>query len=110
MSDGRPQILVLCARGFGALLTALPALRALAAAYPMHRRVLATSPPLVDFARGSDLADAVLPVLPSRGLAWDSYRPALAVDLHGAGPESHYLLLDARPARLVAFRHPLVPQ
>ncbi|HEX8135794.1 MAG TPA: glycosyltransferase family 9 protein, partial [Actinomycetes bacterium] len=34
---------------------------------------------------------------------------ALAVNLHGRGPESHRLLLAAEPRRLLAFAHPAVP-
>src|SRR5690606_35632158 len=33
---------------------------------------------------------------------------ALAVDLHGRGPQSHRLLLAHRPRALVAFHHPEV--
>lgn len=35
---------------------------------------------------------------------------AVAVNLHGAGPQSHRVLLDARPGRLLAFAHPDVPE
>jgi len=52
----------------------------------------------------------VVPCLPSMSLGWDTYRPALAVDLHGGGPQSHRILLETRPARLLAFSHPSVPQ
>jgi ADP-heptose:LPS heptosyltransferase len=31
---------------------------------------------------------------------------AVAVNLHGRGPQSHRALLAARPSRLIAFRHP----
>lgn len=33
----------------------------------------------------------------------------VAVNLHGSGPESHRVVLESRPDRLVAFRHPEVP-
>jgi ADP-heptose:LPS heptosyltransferase len=37
-------------------------------------------------------------------------RPRLLVNLHGRGPESHRLALDAAPQRLVAFAHADVPE
>ena len=36
--------------------------------------------------------------------------PAVAVNLHGRGPESHRVLLALRPRRLIAFEHAAVPQ
>jgi len=37
-------------------------------------------------------------------------RPALAVNLHGRGPQSHRRLLATAPKALIAFRHPDVPE
>lgn len=37
-------------------------------------------------------------------------RPAVAVNLHGRGPQSHRAVLAARPRRLLAFAHPEVPE
>jgi hypothetical protein len=37
-------------------------------------------------------------------------RPQVAVNLHGRGPQSHRLLLEMRPARLIGFSHPEVPE
>jgi hypothetical protein len=34
----------------------------------------------------------------------------IAVNLHGAGPQSHRVLLSAAPRRLIAFAHPEVPE
>jgi ADP-heptose:LPS heptosyltransferase len=102
-----PRLLILRALGLGDLLTAVPALRALARAFPGHRRVLAAPrglEPLVD------LVGAVDEVADVRGLATPLPRDAdIAVNLHGRGPQSHRLLLDARPGRLIAFRHEEIP-
>jgi ADP-heptose:LPS heptosyltransferase len=110
MRDGRPILLVLRARRLGGLLTAVPALRALADAYPTHQRILATELPLAEFALHAGLADRVLPCRPFAPLAWDTFRPAIAVDLQGRGPLSQRVLLETRPARLITFSHPLVHQ
>lgn len=116
-------VLILRAFGLGDLLTAVPALRALAGEYPEHRRVLAAPialAPLMPLIRtepdgaggGGPAVNAVLdvtavgrrPALP-RAIA----PPEVAVNLHGRGPESHVALLRTRPHRLLAFAHPAVP-
>jgi ADP-heptose:LPS heptosyltransferase len=99
----RPRLLVLRALGLGDLLTAVPALRALRRAYPDHELVLATPgvlQPLVDLA---DVADRVLDTSGLEGLRWPASEPAVAVNLHGRGPQSHRLLAALDPERLVAF-------
>lgn len=101
----RPRLLVLRALGVGDLLTGVPALRALADAFPDHHRTLACPRQLAPLAQLSDAVDAVAdtagPVVPSVEAG-----PAVAVNLHGRGPESHRALLTLDPGRLIAFGCP----
>ena len=107
MALGRPRLVVLRALGLGDLLTAIPALRGVARAFPDHERLLAAASPLAPLVP-RELAQLVptgeLEALPRR-----LERPQLAVNLHGRGPRSHELLLRARPASMLAFEHPAVP-
>lgn len=136
-SAAPPRLLVLRALGLGDLLTAVPALRGLAHAFPQHHRTLVAPralAPLVRLIGGDegpvahDVLDASL--LDQAALAKATLDGATfagpaaggatlgegrtgadeAVNLHGAGPHSHRLLLRARPGRLIAFAHPEVPE
>lgn len=96
-------VLVLRALGIGDLATAVPALRALRAAYPSVRLSLAAPGWLAPLA---ELTGAVDRVVPMAGLTAPPSRvppPAVAVNLHGRGPQSHRLLAQLRPERLLAF-------
>jgi ADP-heptose:LPS heptosyltransferase len=104
---GRQRLVVLRALGLGDLLTGIPALRALARSFPEHERLLAAPAPLAQLVP-QELARVVatgeLEPLPHA-----LERPECAVNLHGRGPQTHRLLLAARPGRLLAFEHPDVP-
>jgi ADP-heptose:LPS heptosyltransferase len=100
-------VVSLRAAGLGDLLTAVPALRAVAAAHPDARHVLATSAGLQPLAALIGGIDDVVTTVVEPG-ATSPRAPVLppvdvAVNLHGRGPESHRVLLGARPRRLVAF-------
>jgi ADP-heptose:LPS heptosyltransferase len=112
----QPRLMVLCGLGLGDLLAAVPALRALARAYPDHRRLLAAPrwlapllPLIVE--QGEPCLDGLvecdgLEADPAALPGW----PEVAVNLHGRGPESHRLLLATGPADLIALRNDLVPE
>jgi ADP-heptose:LPS heptosyltransferase len=107
----RPSVLALRAPGLGDLLTVVPALRALAGAFPDHRLLLATPAWLHPLAERLGLADELLASDGPGGapLGRRAQGAEVAVNLHGRGPQSHRLLLAARPRRLIAFAHPAVP-
>jgi ADP-heptose:LPS heptosyltransferase len=102
------RLVVLRALGLGDLLTAVPALRALARAFAGHERVLLAPvalAPLVELLGDAayalhhvDGARALPAVLPRVVHGAD-----VAVNLHGRGPQSTALLRAARPRALVVF-------
>ncbi|HKU67447.1 MAG TPA: glycosyltransferase family 9 protein [Candidatus Baltobacteraceae bacterium] len=109
-TTSRPTLLVLRALGLGDLLTGVPAIRAIARAFPEHYRVLAAPlylAPLVRLCGGIDEVVEAEPLVP---LSEDLANVDVAVNLHGRGPQSHEVLLRTRPRRLVAFEHADISQ
>ena len=90
-------------------LAGIPAYRALAWAYPRHRRVLVCDAALLPLVPYVGAFEEAVPA-PLGPLPGQLRRPAVAVNLLGRGPRSHRLLLGLRPRRLLAFAHPSVPE
>jgi ADP-heptose:LPS heptosyltransferase len=105
----RPLLVVLRALKLGDLLVAVPALRALAAAFPAHRRVLAAPGWLAPLAHHTGAVDELVDTEPLAPLDRSLHGADLAVNLHGRGPESTAVLAASSPRRLVAFGEPGCP-
>ena len=99
---------MLRALGIGDLLVSVPALRGLRRAFPDDRIVLAAPDNLAELVALTGAVDTLLPTPGLGALRW-SGAGHLAVNLHGAGPESIDDLLGTRPDRLLTHRHPDFP-
>lgn len=103
MTPARPRLVVLRALKLGDFLTAVPALRALAHAYPRHERVLAAPAWLEPLARHAGVVERIVDT-PDLGPLDPSLAGAdVAVNLHGPGPQSTALLAATHPTRLVSY-------
>jgi ADP-heptose:LPS heptosyltransferase len=98
-----PVLLVLRSTGLGGFLTAVPAYRALADAFPDHKRVLAAPLSLRSIARLSGFFDELLPLKPLTRLPAMRH-PDMAVNLQGCAPDANRILQAVRPRRLISFR------
>lgn len=105
-----PVLLSYRTLGLGDLLTAVPALRGLRAAFPRHEHVLAAPAWLAPIVELVVAVDRHLPVAELDPLPTALGPVDVAVNLHGAGPESHRVLASTRPRRLIAHHHPERPE
>ncbi|HEU4908742.1 MAG TPA: glycosyltransferase family 9 protein [Propionibacteriaceae bacterium] len=108
------EVLILRAIGLGDFLTAVPAYRGLRHKFPHSTITLAAPAVLEPLARLTGAIDHLLPVngLGELTALWPSARmpaPDLAVNLHGAGPESIRDLLATGAQHMITHRHPQFP-
>jgi ADP-heptose:LPS heptosyltransferase len=104
------QVLILRAIGLGDFLTGVPAYRGLRQAFPEARITLAAPAVLEPLALLTGAIDRIVPVNGLGELSPLFPPPDLAVNLHGAGPQSIRDLLATGTLQLITHRHPEYPQ
>lgn len=109
-TTSRPTLLVLRALGLGDFLTSVPAIRAIARAFPEHYRVLAAPEYLAPLVRLCGGIDEVVNAAPLAPLPENPGDVDFAINLHGRGPQSHRVLLQTKPRRFLAFANAEIPQ
>jgi len=102
------RVLVYRALGLGDFLTAVPAYRAVARAFPAYDVCLAAPEPLRPLAPLTAAVDTFLLTAELTAPPWTGPPPDVVVNLHGRGPQSHVLLQALGARRLVAFACPEV--
>lgn len=104
LSTSQPTIVLLRALGLGDFCTGVPSFRAVRRAFPDHRLVLVAPRWQAPVARSVGI-DEISDSAPLEPICAALDGAALAVNLHGRGPESTRLLNARHPLRLIAFRH-----
>ena len=107
--SGRDVVYVLRALGLGDLLTAVPALRGLRRHHPDARLVLAAPAQYRELALLTGAVDELVPTAGLGNVTVLDRPPALAVNLHGRGPQSVEHLLALTPTAVLSHRHPRFP-
>jgi ADP-heptose:LPS heptosyltransferase len=107
LTSTRDVVYVLRALGLGDLLTAVPALRGLRRHFPDAHLVLAAPAQYRELALLTAAVDEVAPTAGLGDVRPVASRPALAVNLHGSGPQSIDHLERLEPRALLTHRHPL---
>lgn len=107
--DDVRSVLILRALGLGDFLTAVPAYRGLRQGFPHATITLAAPRVLEPLARLTGAIDRLLPVNGLGEMSAMAPPPDLAVNLHGAGPESLRDLLATGARRVLTHRHPQYP-
>ncbi|WP_345475352.1 glycosyltransferase family 9 protein [Actinoallomurus oryzae] len=103
------RVLMLRALGLGDFLTAVPAYRALRAAYPGHETILAAPSMLAPLAELTGAIDRLLPAGELEPVAWSGPPPEVAVDLHGNGPASHQVVEALSAPLTMLYASPQAP-